>query len=60
MGMLSSAQQAGGKRSKRKEWAVSLMIIFAEDQFMSSPHKQRASLVAQLVKNPPAMWEAWV
>ena len=36
------------------------MIIFAEDQFMSSPHKQRASLVAQLVKNPPAMWEAWV
>ena len=20
----------------------------------------RASLVAQLVKNPPAMWEAWV
>ena len=22
--------------------------------------KQRASLVAQLVKNPPAMWETWV
>src|SRR5574337_1184238 len=23
-------------------------------------HHQRASLVAQLVKNPPAMWETWV
>ena len=23
-------------------------------------HKPRASLVAQLVKNPPAMWEIWV
>ena len=22
--------------------------------------KQRASLVAQLVKNPPAMWETWI
>ena len=22
--------------------------------------KERASLVAQLVKNPPAMWETWV
>ena len=35
MGMPSSAPQAGGKRSKRKEWVVPLMIIFAEDQFMS-------------------------
>ena len=24
------------------------------------PQKTRASLVAQLVRNPPAMWEAWV
>ena len=24
------------------------------------PSLQRASLVAQLVKNPPAMWETWV
>ena len=25
-----------------------------------SPHCSWASLVAQLVKNPPAMWETWV
>ena len=24
------------------------------------PGMKRASLVAQLVKNPPAMWETWV
>ena len=60
MGMLSSAQQAGGKRSETKGWAASLMSIFAEDQFMSGPHKQWASLVAQLIENPPAVWEAWV
>ena len=24
------------------------------------PHPYRASLEAQLVKNPPAVWEAWV
>ena len=24
------------------------------------PGKTRASLVAQMVKNPPAMWETWV
>ena len=23
-------------------------------------HMRKASLVAQLVKNPPAMWETWV
>ena len=27
---------------------------------MSGPHKQWASLVAQLIKNPPAVWEACV
>ena len=33
---------------------------------LSKPHSNnclmllRASLVAQLVKNPPAMWETWV
>ena len=28
--------------------------------FLSSPAFQVASLVAQLVKNPPAMWETWI
>ena len=39
-----------------------LHIIF--DFFFDSDHflknKLRASLVAQLVKNPPTMWETWV
>ena len=25
-----------------------------------SPQRQWASLVAQLIQNPPAMWETWV
>ena len=27
---------------------------------MRIPWRSRVSLVAQLVKNPPAMWETWV
>ena len=29
-------------------------------RFVLNLKGQRASLVAQLVKNPPAMWETWV
>ena len=29
-------------------------------QFFTCLNLKRASLVAQLVKNPPAMWETWV
>ena len=30
------------------------------DNKLQSPMNYRASLVAQLVKNPPAVWEIWV
>ena len=29
-------------------------------KFVEAPSYQGASLVAQMVKNPPAMWETWV
>ena len=32
--------------------------VFLKSQFLIS--SQRASLVAQMVKNLPAMWETWV
>lgn len=34
MGMLSSAQQTGGKRSKRKEWSASLTTILRTKTFL--------------------------
>ena len=30
------------------------------DLVTKPPRSQRASLVAQMVKNPPSMWESWV
>ena len=30
------------------------------DKTFNNPDKEWASLVAQLVRNPPAMWETWV
>ena len=35
-------------------------ILFSGKWYKPNLDHVRASLVAQLVKNPPAMWEAWV
>ena len=35
-------------------------LLLPAFKFCSSPVAPWASLVAQLVKNPPAMWETWV
>ena len=31
-----------------------------QQQQQNNPEASRASLVAQMVKNPPVMWETWV
>ena len=40
-------QKSNNKKNDSLDWVIATIII-------------RASLVAQLVKNPPAMWETWV
>ena len=40
-------------------WAVLVHLSFLHSSPCSAPINL-ASLVAQLVKNPPAMWETWV
>ena len=41
-----------GTKPEHSEWSSGLK--------WGSPSERRASLVAQLVQNPPAMWETWV
>ena len=36
------------------------LVTKQQQQFLRILKLVRASLVAQLVKNPPAMWETWV
>ena len=35
-------------------------LVTEPQQYSTYCYKVRASLVAQMVKNPPAMWETWV
>ena len=49
----------------KKSWGCKLKILspgflIVPNSFRSGPSLYRYSLVAQRVKNPPAMWEIWV
>ena len=48
----------GGHRQQRL--FMPLFVRWAGRDLKIKPFSRWASLVAQLVKNPPAMWETWV
>ena len=48
-----------GKRQKAKS-QLNKEYQYTMKRILIRLSMQRASLVAQLVKNPPAMWETWV
>ena len=51
---MKSPQNAKGKKKKERE------KIYNSHELKEGNTKDWASLVAQLVKNLPAMWETWV
>ena len=49
-----------GASGKKLSGRASVLWLFPNSEIRAVLQKQGASLVAQIVKNPPAMWESWV
>ena len=49
-----------GKESSRRPWFNSWLGRFTGERIGYAIQYSWTSLLAQLVKNPPAMWETWV
>ena len=66
---LAQTSNKGAAVSAKTAMRISCLILAHDNHLMKQPSQRdrrgsslpcRASLVAQMVKNPPAMWESWV
>ena len=52
--------EASGNLFKKRVHTQDVLLSFKDNYTAATNHHHGASLVAQMVKNPPAVWETWV